>query len=102
MVAHNGVLALYGDNYVPIEEFCFHRFHEDALEVQNLASMHYTELQAVEYAREAFRTVERDVFDLDTVLEHSDRYSLDELPEVFAEETGSPDEQASLKTIIEP
>jgi len=102
MVAHNGVLALYGDNYVPIEEFCFHRFHEDALEVQNLASMHYTELQAVEYAREAFRTVERDVFDLDTVLEHSDRYSLDELPEVFAEETGSPDEQASLKTIITP
>lgn len=102
MVAHNGVLALYGDNYVPIDDFCFHRFHEDGLEVQNLNAMHYTELQAVEYAREAYRAVERDVFDLDVILENSDRYPLADLPEVFAEETDDPGAQESLKTIIVP
>lgn len=102
MVAHNGTLALYGDNYVPVEEFCFHKFHEDALEVQNLAPMHYTKLREVEHAREAYRAVERDVFDLDVILENSDRYELDELPEVFEREAGSPGEQASLKTLITP
>ncbi|WP_251329713.1 zinc-dependent alcohol dehydrogenase [Haloplanus pelagicus] len=102
MVAHNGVLALYGDNYEPIEEFCFHRFHEDGLEVQNLNAMHYTELQAVEYAREAYRAVERDVFDVQTILDNSARYSLDELPSVFEGETECADEQESLKTLIIP
>jgi hypothetical protein len=28
--------ALYGDNYVPVKEFCFNRFHEDGLEIRNL------------------------------------------------------------------
>jgi len=102
MVAHNGVLALYGDNYEPIDEFCFHRFHEDGLEVQTLNAMHYTELQAVEYAREAYRTVARDVFDIQTILDNSDRYSLDELPEVFENETECMDSQDSLKTLIIP
>lgn len=102
MVAHNGVLALYGDNYEPIEEFCFHRFHEDGLEVQNLNAMHYTELQAVEYAREAYRAVERDVFDIDVILENSNSHPLEELPEVFARETESARDQSSLKTLIIP
>ncbi|MFW6385343.1 MAG: zinc-dependent alcohol dehydrogenase, partial [Halodesulfurarchaeum sp.] len=73
MVAHNGVLALYGDNYAPVDEFCFHRFHEDALEVQNLAPVHHTQLQSVENMREGMRTVERGVFDVDVILDNSDR-----------------------------
>lgn len=102
MVAHNGTLALYGDNYAPVDDFCFHKFHEDALDVQNLAPMHYTKLREVEHAREAYRTVARDVFDLDVVLEHSDRYDLAELPAVFEREASSPEAQESLKTIITP
>lgn len=102
MVAHNGTLALYGDNYAPTEEFCFHRFHEDALDVQNLAPMHYTQLRDVEHAREAFEIVERGVFDIETILAHSDRYDLEEIDEVFAAEAESSEAQRSLKTLIFP
>lgn len=100
-VRHNGLLALYGDNYAPISEFCFHRFHEDGLEVRNLSPVHYTDLRAVENMREAYRAVQRGVFDLDIILENSDRHRLDELPEVFAREA-SPEGLFSLKTIIRP
>lgn len=48
MVRHNGILALYGDNYMPIKEFCFNRFHEDGLEIKNLNAVHYTKLRSVE------------------------------------------------------
>ncbi len=102
MLAHNGVLALYGDNYAPIEKFCFHRFHEDGLKVQNLNAMHYTKLQAVENAREAYRAVQRGVFDIDAILENSDRYALDEIADVFAQEAESLGSQRSLKTLIIP
>lgn len=102
MVAHNGTLALYGDNYAPVDGFCFHRFHEDGLTVRNLNAMHYTRLQSVENAREAYRAVARGVFDIDTILAHSDRYTLDQLPEVFAREAEHLETQASLKTLITP
>jgi hypothetical protein len=52
--------------------------------------------------REAYRAVQRGVFDLDVILEHSDRYALDELPKVFAREAQALDQQRSLKTIIMP
>jgi hypothetical protein len=52
--------------------------------------------------REAYRAVARDVFDIETVLANSDRYALDELPEVFAAEADSAAPQDSLKTIIDP
>jgi hypothetical protein len=52
--------------------------------------------------REAYRAVQRGVFDLEIVLEHSDRYTLDELPRVFAREAQALDQQRSLKTIITP
>ena len=55
MVRHNGILALYGDNYAPVKEFCFHRFHEDGLEIRNLNAVHYTKLRSVENMREAYR-----------------------------------------------
>ena len=102
LVAHNGILALYGDNYAPIREFCFHRFHEDGLEVRNLNAMHYTKLQAIENAREAYRAVDRGVFNMDIIFEHSDRYPLDRIADVFAKEAESLDEQRSLKTLIMP
>jgi NADPH:quinone reductase-like Zn-dependent oxidoreductase len=41
-------------------------------------------------------------FDLDVILAHSDRYTLDELPQVFAREAQALDQQRSLKTIITP
>ena len=54
MVRHNGIMALYGDNYAPVKEFCFHRFHEDGLEIRNLNAVHYTNLRSIEHMREAF------------------------------------------------
>jgi threonine dehydrogenase-like Zn-dependent dehydrogenase len=102
MVRHNGILALYGDNYAPVKEFCFNRFHEDGLEVRNLNGVHYTRLRSVENMREAYRAVERGVFNLDIILEHSARYRLEELPAVFAREAKAPEEQSSLKTLIIP
>ncbi|MEZ4680474.1 MAG: hypothetical protein R2932_40295 [Caldilineaceae bacterium] len=102
MVGHNGTLALYGDNYAPIKEFCFHRFHEDGLDVRNLNAVHYTKLRSIEHMREAYRVVERGVFDLDIIFQNSVTYRLDELPQVFAQETKNIELQGSLKTLILP
>jgi threonine dehydrogenase-like Zn-dependent dehydrogenase len=102
MVRHNGILALYGDNYAPVASFCFHRFHEDGLEVRNLNAVHYTRLRSVEHMREAYRAVQRGVFDLDIIFAHSVTRRLDEIADVFAEEGEAPDAQRSLKTIIRP
>jgi L-iditol 2-dehydrogenase len=102
MVRHNGILALYGDNYAPVQEFCFHRFHEDGLEIRNLNGVHYTRLQSIENMREAYRAVQRGVFDLDVIFEHSVTYRLDEIAEVFRQEARDLDTQASLKTLIIP
>jgi len=102
MVAHNGILALYGDNLAPVQSFCFHRFHEDGLDIRNLNAMHYNRLRSVEHAREAYRMVARDVLDIDIILEHSERYALDDIDAVFARECENVDEQRSLKTLIIP
>ena len=102
MVAHNGTLALYGDNYAPVKEFCFHRFHEDGLEVRNLNAVHYTNLRSIEHMREAYRAVARGVFDLEIIFENSVTHRLDELPAVFERECGDVRMQGSLKTLILP
>jgi threonine dehydrogenase-like Zn-dependent dehydrogenase len=102
MVRHNGILALYGDNYAPIQEFCFHRFHEDGLEIRNLNGVHYTRLRSIENMREAYRAVQRGVFDLEVIFDNSVQYSLDEIAGVFANEAEALDEQSSLKTLIIP
>ena len=102
MVRHNGILALYGDNYAPISSLCLHRFHEDGLEVRNLNAVHYTHLRSIENMREAYRAVQRGVFDLDIILRNSVRHRLDEIAEVFAREAEALDTQRSLKTIITP
>ena len=102
MVAHNGILALYGDNYVPMREFCFHRFHEDGLEVRTLNAMHYTRLRAVENMREAYRAVQRGVFNLEVILDNSTKHRLDEIADVFEAEAEALDTQSSLKTLIIP
>jgi threonine dehydrogenase-like Zn-dependent dehydrogenase len=102
MVRHNGLVALYGDNYAPVKEFCFHRFHEDGLEIRNLNAVHYTNLRSIEHMREAFRVVQRGVFNLDIIFENSVKYSLDEITSVFAKEAEALDKQNSLKTLIMP
>lgn len=102
MVRHNGILALYGDNYIPVNDFCFHRFHEDGLEIRNLNAMHYTKLRAVEHMREAYRAVQRGVFDLDIILDNSARYKLGDIADVFEKEAESSEKQTSLKTLITP
>ena len=102
MVRHNGILALYGDNYAPVKEISFNRFHEDGLEVRNLNAVHYTRLRSVETMREAYRAVERGVFNLDIIFENSSRYRLDEISQVFADESEALDGQGSLKTLIIP
>lgn len=102
MVRHNGIVAIYGDNYAPVKDFCFHRFHEDGLEIRNLNGVHYTNLQSVENMREAYRAVQRGVFDLDIIFQNSVSYPLDQIAQVFAQESQALDEQASLKTLIIP
>jgi threonine dehydrogenase-like Zn-dependent dehydrogenase len=102
MARHNGIVSLYGDNYAPVSDFCFHRFHEDGLEIRNLNGVHYTNLQSIENMREAYRAVQRGVFNLDIILENSVRYPLAEIADVFASEAAALDQQASLKTIIVP
>ena len=102
MVRHNGIMALYGDNYAPVREFCFHRFHEDGLEIRNLNAVHYTRLRSIEHMREAYRVVQRGVFDLDAIFDNSVRYRLAELPEVFARENGALGDQGSMKTLVVP
>ena len=102
MVRHNGILAIYGDSYAPVAAFCFHRFHEDGLEIRNLNAVHYTRLRSVENMREAYRAIQRGVFDLDILFEHSTKYRLDEIAEVFEKEAVALDRQSSLKTLIIP
>jgi threonine dehydrogenase-like Zn-dependent dehydrogenase len=102
MVRHNGILALYGDSCAPVQEFCFHRFHEDGLEIRNLNAVHYTRLRSIENMREAFRAVQRGVFDLSIIFEHSVTHRLDEIAEVFRREAENLDTQDSMKTLIIP
>jgi hypothetical protein len=102
MVRHNGILAIYGDNYAPVKEFCFHRFHEDGLEIRNLNAVHYTRLQSIENMREAYRAVQRGVFNLDIVFKNSVEHKLDEIADVFEREAQILDSQSSLKTLIIP
>jgi threonine dehydrogenase-like Zn-dependent dehydrogenase len=102
MVRHNGILALYGDNYSPVKEFCFHRFHEDGLEIRNLNAVHHTKLRSVENMREAYRAVQRGVFNLEVIFENSVSYRLAEVADVFRKESEAIDTQSSLKTLIVP
>lgn len=102
MLRHNGILALYGDNYAPVKEFCFHRFHEDGLEVRNLNAVHYTRLRSIENMREAYRAVQRGAFNLDIIFENSVKYRLAEIAGVFEAESEALDRQSSLKTLIIP
>jgi len=102
MLRHNGILALYGDNYAPVKEFCFHRFHEDGIEVRNLNPMHHTSLRGVENMRKAYRAVQRDVFNLDIILENSASYKLAEIADVFEKEAQASGSQTYLKTLIIP
>jgi len=102
MVRHNGIIAMYGDNYKSVDDFCFHRFHEDGLEIRTLSGVHYTHLRSIENMREAYRLIQRGVFNIDIILKNSAGYELDELPEVFEKEAAAMDTQTSLKTIITP
>ena len=52
--------------------------------------------------RLAYRAVQRGVFNLDIIYEHSVRYRLDELADVFETEAAALDRQSSLKTVIVP
>jgi L-iditol 2-dehydrogenase len=102
MVGHNGTIAIYGDNYIPVKEFCFNRFHEDGLEIRNLNAVHYTRLRSIENMPEAYRAVQRGVFNLDIIFQNSVSYPLDKIAEVFEKESKALEEQSSLKTLIIP
>ena len=52
--------------------------------------------------REAFRAVQRGVFDLDIVLENSVTRELKDIARTFREESETPNRQSSLKTLIKP
>jgi hypothetical protein len=59
-------------------------------------------LRSVENMREAYRAVERGVFNLDIIFENSVSYRLDQIVDVFAEENAAVEDQGSLKTLIIP
>ena len=101
MVRHNGIMALYGDNYAPVDQFCFHRFHEDGLEIRNLNAVHHTHLRSIEHMREAYRAVQRSVFDLNIIFANSVSHRLADIAEVFERENAT-EHQSSLKTLIIP
>jgi threonine dehydrogenase-like Zn-dependent dehydrogenase len=102
MVRHNGIVSLYGDTYTPIREMAVHRIHEDALEIRSLAGVHVSKLRSIENMKEAYRAVQRGVFNLDIIFQNSVRYTLAEIAGVFAKENASPEAQDSLKTLILP
>ena len=62
----------------------------------------YTRLRFIENMREAFRAVQRGVFNLDIIFENSVEYELDEIADVFRREAEALDAQSSLKTLIIP
>jgi hypothetical protein len=64
--------------------------------------MHYTHLQAIENMREAYRAVQRGVFDLDIILKNSVSHKLDQIADVFEKESAALDTQGSMKTLIIP
>ncbi len=67
-----------------------------------LHAVHYTDLRSVENMREAYRAVQRGVFNLDIILENSVSHKLDEIADVFKKEAEALDTQTSLKTLIIP
>ena len=101
LVKHNGIIDLYGDNYAPVTDFCFHRFHEDGLKVNNLNAVHYNKLRSIEYMREAYKAIERGVFNVDIIFENSETYPLEQISQVFKKEKDEIN-QNSLKTFIKP
>lgn len=103
-VKHNGILALYGDNYAPFPNFPFNRFHEDGLEIRTLNAVHYNELQNVMNVNEAYRAAARGVFDefWPILWENSANYKLDEIAEVFTKESEDLEAQDSIKTTFTP
>lgn len=52
--------------------------------------------------KEAYRAVQRNVFNLDVIFENSVSYRLDEIGDVFKKEAEALDRQSSLKTLIIP
>jgi hypothetical protein len=52
--------------------------------------------------REAYRAVQRNVFNLDVIFTNSVRYRLDQIADVFRQESEALDQQTSLKTLIIP
>ena len=70
--------------------------------MRSLNGVHVTQLRSIENMSEAYRAVQRGVFNLDIIFQNSVRYPLDQIGEVFARETASPEEQDSLKTLIMP
>jgi threonine dehydrogenase-like Zn-dependent dehydrogenase len=103
-VRHNGIVALYGDNYVPFPNFHFHRFHEDGLDIRPLNAVHYNELQNVMNLNEAYRAAERGVFDefWPLLWENSANYKLDQIADVFEDEAQNIEAQTSIKTRFTP
>lgn len=101
LVKHSGIIDLYGDNYATVNDFCFHRFHEDALKINNLNAVHYNRLRSIEYMREAYRVIDRNIFNIDIILKNSETYPLEKIGQVFNKEKDESD-QKSLKTFIKP
>ncbi len=103
-VKHNGLLALYGDTYVPVPEFHFHRVHEDGLRIRPLNAVHYNELQNIQNLNEAYRAQRRGVFDevWPLIWAHSSHHRLDDIADVFAQEAEDLEKQGSIKTTFTP
>lgn len=96
IVRHNGTIAVYS-HYMKPFMVNMYRWHEDALNIVHTCLMHRTKEEMVIGAREAFRLIEKKLFDVKTLVNR--KYSLSNIEEAFEREMT---DQSSVKTIILP
>ncbi len=96
IVRHNGTIPIYS-HYMKPFMVNMHRWHEDCLNIINTCLIHRTREEVVVGVREAFRLVERGVFNIKPLI--SRRCRLSEIADAFTKEM---EDQTSVKTVIIP
>jgi len=96
IVRHNGTIAIYS-HYMRSFLVDMYRWHEDCLQILNTCLMHRTREEMAVDVREAFRLVEKGLFNIKPLINR--RYRLSEIGEAFERELS---DRCSVKTVIVP
>jgi len=96
IVRHNGTIVIYSHYMKPFLANLY-RWHEDALNIVHACLMHHTKEEMVVWAREAFRLVKKNIFNVKPLI--TKRYSLSEISDAFEDEILN---RNSIKTAIVP